>query len=260
MEGGKGGYVSGTILISGFTTLRIYVGQNGLPLADFDGFLSPMTFNGGGEVTHKEFFYKVQGSSGGGATDVRLIGTDMWSDFNSLKTRIMVAAGGGGGAYYNVNAYSPGAGGGLNGQDAYGTKIWTWAGTGGSQTSGGIVTTEGLCGGFFGKGGAGRGANSGNDGGAGGGSGYYGGSGGITDSGSGGSSFISGYPGCNAIAESSTEDNIIHTGQANHYSGYIFSNPVMIDGGSVMPKPGGGTETGHSGDGYCIITWRQLPQ
>ncbi|WP_027452638.1 glycine-rich protein, partial [Segatella albensis] len=102
----------------------------------------------------------------------------------------------------------------------------------------------------------------GQDGGrAGGGGGYYGGcahgnEGGLVGlRGSGGSSFISGYSGCDAIAESSTEDNIIHTGQPNHYSGKVFTNPVMIDGGSVMPSPTGGTETGHGGNGCCIISW-----
>ena len=102
---------------------------------------------------------------------------------------------------------------------------------------------------------------------SGGGGGYYGGnvswditgSNSIHASASGGSSFISGYSGCDAIAESSTEDNIIHTGQPNHYSGKVFTNPIMIDGGSVMPSPTGSTETGHTGNGYCIITWQQLP-
>ena len=95
---------------------------------------------------------------------------------------------------------------------------------------------------------------------SGGGGGYYGGGHGVHPGngwtgGGGGSSFISGYTGCDAIAESSTEGHIIHTGQANHYSGKVFTNSVMIDGGSIMPKPKGGTETGHTGNGYCIISW-----
>ncbi|WP_081657239.1 glycine rich domain-containing protein [Segatella albensis] len=66
---------------------------------------------------------------------------------------------------------------------------------------------------------------------------------------------MSGYTGCDTISESSTENYIIHTGQPNHYSGYVFTNSVMIAGDAIMPKPGGGTETGHSGDGYAIISW-----
>jgi len=72
---------------------------------------------------------------------------------------------------------------------------------------------------------------------------------------SGGSSFISGHTGCNAITSSSTSSNIVHTGQPNHYSGYVFTNTVMKAGNEVMPSPTGGTETGHSGNGYCKITW-----
>jgi hypothetical protein len=98
------------------------------------------------------------------------------------------------------------------------------------------------------------------DHGGGGGGGYYGGGGGghnsgIVGSGAGGSSFISGHIGCNAISSSSTSSNIIHTGQPNHYSGYTFTNTVMKAGNEVMPSPTGGTETGHSGNGYCKITW-----
>lgn len=55
----------------------------------------------------------------------------------------------------------------------------------------------------------------------GGGTGYYAGSGG------GGSSFISGYYGCNAI-----DINGNHTGQPNHYSGYVFINGYMQQGGN----------------------------
>ena len=69
-----------------------------------------------------------------------------------------------------------------------------------------------------------------------------------------GSCFISGYTGCDAISVSSTETNIIHTGQPNHYSGKVFTNMQMVDGARTMPSPSGGTETGHIGDGVCIIT------
>ena len=85
----------------------------------------------------------------------------------------------------------------------------------------------------------------------------------------GGSSFISGHDGCNAIDSTSTENNIVHTNQANHYSGYVFTNTKMIDGagyswtnvkGSLeqMSKPSGGyytSGTGHTGNGYAKITY-----
>ncbi len=72
----------------------------------------------------------------------------------------------------------------------------------------------------------------------------------------GGSSFISGYEGCDAIDESSSETHIIHTGKPNHYSGKIFTNSQMIDGASSMPNPrGNGTIFGNEGNGYVRITF-----
>ena len=89
---------------------------------------------------------------------------------------------------------------------------------------------------------------------SGGGGGYYGGYA-YHCAASGGSSFISGYPGCNAISASSTSTNIIPTGSPNHYSGYIFINSSMIAGDSSMPSPSGSTEVGHLGAGYARITF-----
>jgi hypothetical protein len=90
---------------------------------------------------------------------------------------------------------------------------------------------------------------------SGGGGGYYAGCDSEHAGGSGGSSFISGHSGCDAITESSTENAIVHTGQPNHYSGLVFTDTEMIDGQSRMPSPYGGKEPGHSGDGACIISW-----
>ena len=35
---------------------------------------------------------------------------------------------------------------------------------------------------------------------------------------------------------------------------YVFTNTQMIAGNATQTKPGGGTETGHSGNGYARIT------
>ena len=142
--------------------------------------------------------------------------------------------------------------------------------TGASQVSPGSVN------GKFGiGGGATYGGNSclSNDGGGGGG-GYYGGGGSNAgneeyqaSAGAGGSSFISGHNGCNAIKQESTEDNIIHTGQSIHYSGMYFTDTVMIDGSGykwttekgeytgMTSHDGSGTITGNSGNGYARITY-----
>ena len=129
--------------------------------------------------------------------------------------------------------------------------------------------------GGFGYGGHGQyGAGSGHYGGAGGGSGWYGGSGGLTnDSGKGGSSYISGHPGCVAIANASSETasskgEVNSVERSTHYSGKKFSNTKIIDGNGYlwtteraditpMPNPSGGyyaSGTGRSGHGYCRIS------
>ena len=242
--GGKGAYVSGTIIIDSNTNLNLYVGQQGQHTAGNSR--SGGGWNGGGDGDASEYGGNSR-TGGGGSTDIRL-SSGNWNNFASLKTRIMVA-GAGGGAGANGN---PGDAGGLNG---FAGDVWD-AGKGGTQTSGG----SGASGSFgtsspggFGYGGAGSSYACG------GGSGYYGGGGGARDKldgcGGGGSSFISGHTGCNAITSSSTSSNIVHTGQPNHYSGYVFTNTVMKAGNEVMPSPTGGTETGHSGNGYCKIPW-----
>ena len=254
--GGKGGYSSGEISFPTSLSIYIYVGQSGEGTRE-------LTFNGGGRGGTR-----YNAFSGGGATDIRL-SNGTWSNFNSLKSRIIVAAGGGGAQHWRVGC-DGGHAGGLLGQDGlYSTSSnhdpndSYFVAKGASQTIGGKGGSSGggqvkfsATDGIFGVGGD----HNDMEHGSGGGGGYYGGGGGghnveIVGSGAGGSSFISGYTGCDAIDESSTEDNIIHTGQPNHYSGKVFTNSVMIAGNAVMPKPKGGAETGHTGNGYCIISW-----
>ena len=248
---GRGAYTMGYITLTKGMKLYVYVGQEG------------GAFNGGGTGE----------TSGGGATDIRLIANE-WNDFNSLKSRIMVAGGGGGGYYSSTtkDGICPDAGG-LQGTDAY--CVYTpdggtnYSGHGGTQISGGKCgSTSSIydsytpnADGHFGYGGIGNSYSNGfGNMSSGGGGGYYGGGHGIHPGngwtgGGGGSSFISGYPGCNAISESSTSTNIIHTGSPNHYSGYVFTNMQIIAGDSPMPSPAGGTETGHTGNGYARITF-----
>ena len=92
------------------------------------------------------------------------------------------------------------------------------------------------------------------------GGGYYGGYS-STDSpaggAGGGSGFISGYDGCNAISEESTESKIIHTNQENHYSGKYFTNAILLDGNSnnIPDKVSNEQEQPNSGDGFAKITF-----
>ena len=85
--------------------------------------------------------------------------------------------------------------------------------------------------------------------------GYYTGSGVMSpsepSSSSSGTCYVSGYPGCDAIAAYSTENHIVHTGQPNHYSGYIFSNSTMLSGNSFLQTPSGAISIGNTEDGHA---------
>ena len=218
---GSGGYTSGELVLLKPTVFYIYIG--GSPPSLYN-----KGYNGGG--------YAQEG--GGGATDIRLV-KGSWDDFNSLKSRIMVAAGGGGPDSLDKGGHA----GGLIGGDSEGGY-----GKGGTQTKGGQSGDVGK----FGKGG-GMQENGG------GGGGYYGGGSSRNSNdygGGGGSSFISGYIGCDAIKESSTSfDNILHTGLPYHYSGYVFRNMTMFNGSSRMPSPYGGYSIGNQKHGAVRITF-----
>jgi len=283
-DGGYGGYVSGEIILKSNQEIYVYVGEIGKRNLE-------ISFNGGGSGAIGGAGYKgtypngdaiQSGYSGGGATDIRLVyGT--WNNFESLKSRIMVAGGGGGatidvyssgGEYGYGGGLTAGSGGYYNGHPYVGQN-----GQGGTQTSGGTaatihfnatgITTSGK----FGIGGNTTSISS-QTGASGGGGGYYGGggasgtlSGGAGQGGGGGSSFISGHNGCDAITETSTESNITHTGKSIHYSGYQFTNTLMIDGngynwttkkGEYMGIPsydGTSIMTNNIGDGYAKITF-----
>lgn len=287
---GKGGYTSGEIEFNKDTELYLYVGGQGTSITKAGSAEDAVGYNGGGAPDNSGYTSGDARCGGHGATDIRLVSGE-WDDFESLKSRIMVA--GGGGAY--SQAYG-GASGGLNGyagEDRLSSttgEITSCSGTGGTQTSGGIGSYSSTFkgqgeNGSFGKGGAGFNYASG------GGGGYYGGAGGarntIDGGGGGGSSFISGHNGCVAIKETSTSDAIEvvedSTGIAcdngttditcsYHYSGYIFTNTIIIDGegynwtteiGSEivnMPSPTDSTLTitGNSTTGYAKITLKEL--
>ncbi|WP_036886919.1 glycine rich domain-containing protein, partial [Segatella albensis] len=48
-------------------------------------------------------------------------------------------------------------------------------------------------------------------------------------------------------------------GGSGHINTTLITNGATIAGDQTFPSPSGGTETGHTGNGYCIITWQQLP-
>lgn len=227
--GGKGGYVSGEIYLNKGEKFYVYVGGHGADAIAYRNSIGG--YNGGGLGTWDNGDDEAAGA-GGGATDLRLT-SGKWDNFDSLKSRIMVAAGGAG-ASWNTHG---GAGGGWEGLTNRNTYSFP-----GTQTNGykfGI-----------GQDGYGVGASDG-VGGAGG--GYYGGTtndyADECEAGAGGSSFVSGNENCNAISIDSTENNIIHTNQPVHYSGKAFINSMTEDGNSITHQ-----QRNNDGNGLAIIT------
>ena len=255
-SGGLGAYTEGIINLKEKQKLYLYVGEQGncdteyvsdTPTNKNEDAMDTWEYETDGTYTWPYKYYRGNavwnngaypsklgdgvGCTGGGSTDIRLV-NGSWDDFNSLKSRIMVAASGSGAKSYHYSENGISAGG-LKGYDGTLNGTDGTTATGASQiiggTRGGGIHANNYTSGSFGKAGLYEFAISG------GGNGYYGGGpgahgSGTTGSGSSGSSFISGHNGCDAIKEESTEDNIIHTGQSIHYSGYYFIDTLMIDG------------------------------
>lgn len=220
-----GGYCEGKVFLNKGQIFYIYVGA------------SNQSFN---------LVRNVKGLNGGvgGSTDIRLISGE-WDDVNSLRSRIMVAGGAGGTGWTN-SLQSPkptpfgGSAGGLTGQS--GSTSYNGSSTGGAgatQTTGNgfgfsVYTTNGSVDFITG------------------GNGYYSGFNSSTDSGvggaGGGSSFISGHTGCNAVNSSGS-----HTSQPIHYSGLCFYDTIMINGNSDIAIPFTENEYTYFGNGYVTI-------
>lgn len=213
----RGAYTSGKIEISNKNnTFYLFLGSKAYFVRQNTNHYYYNSFNGGSGG-------KVSSSSvGSGATDIRLV-NGKWNNFDSLKSRIMVAAGSGG-----SDCSAGGAGGSLTGKPGKVGKCSD--GTSAQNPGNGAAQNYGT----FGY--AVSGSQNAIENVNGGGGGYYGGyrsqDGGA--GGGGGSSFISGFYGCDAISENSTSDNIIHTNQSIHYSKLKFIDPVMLDGDEAI--------------------------
>ena len=221
--GGKGGYCSGMINLRVAKVLYIVVGGQGTGANSIYGGYGG--YNGGGNSgLWRE--YTTMNGAGGGATHIAST-YGLLSAVN--KTDLYLVAGGGGGSASNFSGDTTlgGFGGGTSGGCGdISPNTDGYYGLGGTQTDGGGY----VCGGTLAvrpipyKGSYGQGGN-GNEG-AGGGAGLYGGGGAsVWCGGGGGSSYI----------------------------GSVTSGETKA-GNLEMPTPNGGTETGHSGNGACVIT------
>ncbi len=239
---GKGGYSTGTLVLTASNTLYVSVGGA--------GGTGSGGWNGGGAGGSNA--YGTRGGGGGGATHIAtsLVGTGELKNYSSAMSSVkIVAAGGGGGG--GANSWA-GAGGGLSGGN--GGNPWPAGSsttTGGSQTAAGGRSGSHWDGwatdysryntrGGFGYGGTGGSFCKVNEDlqtypypqNGGGGGGWYGGGGGNSfdgsygDGGGGGSSYIGGV-----------------------------TNGSTIAGNASMPtQNGASTMTGNSGNGYAKIT------
>lgn len=244
---GRGAYTSGVTYLKKGTKFYVYVGQKGTHGITDRNTLTATSFNGGGAGMGSSDG-DDGGGAGGGATDIRLV-SGSWDNFESLKSRIMVAGGGAGGSTVDngFNSISAGSGG-FNGIGS----SWRYQSIENQNHSFNATQTTGY---KFGIGE--NGTTVGNAGGSGAGGGYYGGLK-STDSPSGGagggSSYISGYNGCNSIDRKSTANNIIHTGNNIHYSGIYFIETKISDGISYTPSNTSITNTGNKENGFARIS------
>lgn len=248
--GGKGGYSYGNIHLNAGDKLYVHTGgQGSYGTTDGTNNVSGGGVNGGGHAGYR-------GGGGGGGTDIRI-------NNDSLYARVIVA-GGGGGSFYKSSTIkaSGGAGGGNVGIDGnhHNASYAYYKGKGGTQTSGGAGGTAeeanyyGTAG-TFGQGGrvgyrfASTSIYSNGAGGGGwyggGGSGHYNGSSNTRYTGGGGGS---GYIYTAGTASSYPEGCLLN-------DAYYLVNAATINGATAFESPTKTTETGHSGNGYAIITY-----
>lgn len=209
----------------------------------------------GAEYNSMEAGYPENGAGGGGAVDIRLDYYDInIDDFNesalnkSIESRIIVAGSGGGAVSGKSVVWGSSEGFPGGNISAISNGPYT---IGGSQILGKLG---------MGKEGLNSAQNQGASGGCG--SGYRGGynelpftsnTGYYKIGGTGGSSYISGHPGC--ISPSHSTDLVSDNKNSIHESGLVFDNTKIISGNETMPSPFNSSSIqGNVGNGICRIT------
>ena len=244
-SGGKGAYASGNIYIDKERVFYLYIGGRGGDnwqvtkqshgIGGYNG-----GQDGGADLNDTGIEPgdnpgpRIPDSSagGGGATDIRLI---EGNSTEALVSRIIIAAGGGGGASTNGGDnwsfnYRGGHGGGLNSSVFAGiisgaNQTGCVFGQGSSPLSINVIPPNIYTGGCIGGGGGG----------------YYGGcvhdekyyvnfsASELTIGGPGGSSYISGHPGCMSV-QLTDAGELEHIDSPYHNSGLVFKNTTIVDG------------------------------
>ena len=264
-SGGHGAYVSGILPVTTTSTFYLFIGGKGEDQSSIaENITSLGGYNGGGQggvdIHDKgEEAYPESAAGGGGSTDVRIINNNSLS---GLMSRIIVAGAGAGGQSNDRS------------QNTYGGSAGTLEGEAKNQHVKGGTQTEGE----FGIGQDGYsfsisyGEQSGTGGSIGGAGGGY--RGGYVETskeeleekkhlelgGAGGSSFVSGCSGCNAVEYDPKGETVTHSNKSTHYSGWVFRNIIMKSGNDQMNQPNSNEmENGHIGNGAILITYLGLP-
>lgn len=240
--GGLGGYIKGTLAVSGNSNVFIYVGgQNG--------------WNGGGAAgTGGAAGYTS--SNGGGATDIRIGGY-------ALTDRKAVGGGGGGAGRANCTTQGGGGGGYPGGIGGVGSN--TKIGGSGTATNGGSVVGSSAFTGFCDYSGTGGGGGGGNGGGAGGGradaAGGSAGSCGATNTDSGGG--LGGCFGLGGNGGNYATNGGGGGGGGGWYGGGAGGGNYASGGGGGSSYLGSMTSTSYtnatnSGNGYATISYSNV--
>ncbi|MBE6161076.1 MAG: hypothetical protein E7158_02490 [Firmicutes bacterium] len=228
--GGRGGYTVADVDFSKGQKLYLYVGGAGSTVTR-DG--RTKGWNGGGHCywyySNGGFYQAPTNVYGGGSTDIRIGG-------NTLKHRLLVAAGGGGAGARVVGGAGSGNGGAGCGTVGYAGGMTGGGYAGGTWQTGGSEIYH--AGGYGGAGGGGW---------YGGGGAYPDGSGDDDSGGGGGSGFIWSAGSVGYVPEGYEVSDK-----------FYMSNGFIHGGWESFKNPAGGNETGHGGNGYIRLTPKLL--
>ena len=235
VKGGLGGYAFGKQNLQTNKTLYVYIGKQGDTTLTRSG--AKGGYNGGGNGGNTFREDRCGGAGGGGCTHIASSAHGelrYYNNSNFLNDVLLVAGGGGGAA---VNGRGDGVGGGEKGGSA--TTHGTPSNYGKYYTS--PITYPGGSAESYYQIGLGEsapdktnGGDWGDEGAGGGGGGYYGGK------------------ACKLLGGAGSSCN--GTGGSGYVNTSILTSASTIAGNTSFPSPSGGTETGHSGNGYAIIT------
>ena len=223
-EPGYGGYSVGQMSISRNQILYVCIGGIGTSNSGVSGGVGG--YNGGGKGGNCNLSIYQGGSGGGGCSHIATSNYGELVNYNpDHLDDVLIVAGGGGGGLYSGSTLK-GDGGGISGINAIGLSEHI---SYGGSSSNYYKIGKGK------DGSNGTGSDCSSEGNGGGGGGYYGG--------------LTYMP-----ASSDENYNNTNGGGGSGFLSPKLSGASTIAGNTSFTSPSGGTETGHTGNGYAIIT------